>query len=61
MRWVKNPTSVAWVAAQVQFDPSLAQCVKGSGVATAVAQVTAAAHIQSLAQKPPHAMGAAIN
>ena len=40
--------------------PSLAQQVKGSGVATAAAKVAAAAGIQSLAQELPYAMGAAI-
>ena len=34
--------------------------VKGSGIATAVAQVTAAAQIQSLTQEFPYAVGTAI-
>ena len=36
-----------------RFDPQLAQWVKGSGVATAMAQVTAVALIRSLAREPP--------
>ena len=36
------------------------QWVKGSGVAVAMAQVTAVAQIQSMAQKLPYAMGVAI-
>ena len=36
------------------------QWVKGSGVAIAVAQVAAAAQIQSLAQELPYAAGVAI-
>ena len=37
--------------------PSPAQQVKGSGIAAAAVQVTAAAQIQSLAQELPHACG----
>ena len=40
--------------------PGPVQWVKGSGVAAAVVQVTAAAWIQSLAQELPYATGAAI-
>ena len=36
------------------------QWVKGSSIATAAAQVTAAAKIQSLAQELPYGMSAAI-
>ena len=52
---VKNQTVVAQVAEGGAGSlPGLAQWVKGSGVAAAMAQVAAAAWIQSLAQKPPH-------
>ena len=35
-QWVKNPTAVAWVTAEVSGSiPSLLQWVKGSGIATA--------------------------
>lgn len=40
---------------------SLVQWVKGPGVVTAVAQVTAEAQIPSLAWEHPYAMGAVIN
>ena len=40
--------------------PSPAQWVKGSSVATVVAQVTATAQIQSLAWELPYTVGAAI-
>ena len=40
--------------------PGSAQWVKGSHNATAVAQVAAAAQIQSLAQEPAYAVSAAI-
>ena len=40
--------------------PGVVQWVKGSGVATAVAQVVAVAWIQPLAQEFPYALGAAI-
>ena len=42
------------------MSPSSALWVKGSGVAAAVAQVTSAAQIQSLAGELPYAVGAAI-
>ena len=40
--------------------PTVVQWVKGSGIVTAMAQVTAAAQIQSLAQELPYALGAAL-
>ena len=40
--------------------PGPAQWVKGSGIAAAVPQAAAAAHIRSLAQELPHAVTAAI-
>ena len=40
--------------------PWPAQLLKGSGIATVVAEVAAVAWIQSLAQGLPHATGAAI-
>ena len=40
--------------------PRPAQWIKGSSFATAMAQVAAAAHIQSLAQELSHAVGMAI-
>ena len=40
--------------------PDLAHWVKGSGIATAVAQVSAVARIQPLAQELPNATGEAI-
>ena len=40
--------------------PGLSQWLKGSSIASAVAQVAAAAQIQSLAQKLPYAAGVAI-
>ena len=53
-QWVKNPTAASWVAVEA-WDQSPAQCggFKGSAVATAVAQVTAAAWIPSLVQELP--------
>ena len=40
--------------------PGLLQWLKGSGIATAVTQVAAAAQIQSLAQELPYAIGVTI-
>ena len=40
--------------------PGMAQWAKGSGVATAAAQVIAVARIQSLAQELPYAVVAAV-
>ena len=54
---VKNLTAVTQVMGSI---PSLLQWVKGSGIAAAVAWVTAAAQIQSLAWEIPYAAGAAI-
>ena len=54
VQWVKNLTAVAWATVEVQW-------IKGSGIATAVVQVAAAARIQSLAWELPHAASAAIN
>lgn len=59
VRWLENPTPMAWVSADVQFDPRPAQFIKGSSIAAAMAQVTTVAVIQSLAQEPLHAMGTA--
>ena len=53
-QWVKNPTAAAWVAAEVQVWFLALQWAKGSSVATAVAW------IQSLAQKFPYAVDAAM-
>ena len=50
--WIKNLTAAAWVTMEVW--------VKGSGVATAAAQITAGARIQFMAQERPYDMGAAI-
>ena len=58
-QWIKNPTAVAQVTAEVQVQ-SPAQRVKGSSIATAMMQVTAMAQIQSLAWKLPYATGVAI-
>ena len=58
---VKNLTKEAWVTAEDTGSiPSPSQWVKGSSIATAVAQVTAATQIQSPAQELPYAVGAAI-
>ena len=44
VQWVKDPSAGARVTAEMQVQiPGLAQWVKGSGVAKAVAQVAAAA------------------
>ena len=59
-QWVKTLTAAARVCAEVSSIPGLAQYVKGSGVATAVAQITAAAWIQSLAWELPYTAGVAI-
>ena len=60
-KWIKNPTSAARVAEEAWGSlPSSVKWVKRSGMATAVAWVPAVAGIQSLAQKLPYAMGAAI-
>ena len=48
-QWVKNPTTVAWVTAEVQVQ-SPARCI-----APAAAQVTAVAWIQALAWERPYA------
>ena len=53
-QWVKNPTTVAWVTAEVQVQ-SPARCI-----APAAAKVTAVAWNQSLAWEPPYAEGVAI-
>ena len=57
-QWVKNLTATAWVTADLT--PGLVQWVKGSSIATAELEVTAVAHFQSLAEKLPYTMGAAI-
>ena len=55
VQWVKNPTAVALVTAEVWVPaPRPAQWVKGSGVAAAVAQ------IQSLAWGLPYAKSVAV-
>ena len=61
-QWVKNPTacSSSGCCRGAGLIPGVAQWVKGFGVAAAVAQVTAGAQIQSLAQELPYTMGAAI-
>ena len=57
VQWVKNPTAVAWVTAEVWvFIPDLAQWIKRSSIVAAVAQVTAMALIQYLAQELPYAV-----
>ena len=54
-QWVKNPTAVTQVAAEVQVGFLVQRSgVKGSSV------VGAAAWIQSLAQELPYALGVAI-
>ena len=61
VQWVRNPAAATWVSAQAWVrSPRLVQWVKGIGIATAVAQVTAAAWIQSPTQELPYAVGAAI-
>ena len=60
-QWVKNLTTTAQIPEEVQIQsPTLAQWVKGSGTASAVASVTAVAQIQSLAQELPYAMDVTI-
>ena len=54
VQWVKNPTAVTSVVQGHGFSPSLAHCVKGFNIATAVAQ------IQSLAQEFIYATSVAI-
>ena len=56
MQWVKNPIAAAWGGCEgTGSRPSLVlQWIQGSGVATAVAQ------IESLAQEPAYATGAAV-
>ena len=50
-QWVKNPTAVAQVTAEVQVrSPARFNGLKDLAVAAAVAQVTAVAQIGSLAQ-----------
>lgn len=49
-----------WVAVEVRVRSSLAQWVIGPGVATAAAEMTAMAWIQSLAEELSCAMGVAI-
>ena len=60
LQWVKNPIATAWVASEAQIrSPAPRTVVKGSGIAIAVAQVTAAAQIQSLAQEYLYTVGVA--
>ena len=58
-QWVKNLTVVAHCCGGVGSIPSPMRWVKGSGIATAAAQVTAAARIQSQAREFLHATGIA--
>ena len=60
-QWVQKPSAAAPVAAETQVQ-SLAPCsgLKGSGIVTAVAWVTAAVQIQSLARELPCALGVAL-
>ena len=56
-QYTKNMTAGAQgIAGGVGLIQRPLQWVKGAGVATAVVEVTAEAHIQSLAQKLPYAM-----
>ena len=59
-QWVKNPTAVVRVTTEPRVHSLTCQCVKGSDVAAAVAQITAMAQVQSLALEIPYAVGAAI-
>ena len=61
-QWVKEPTdySVLGRCRGVGLIPSLAQWVKGSGIAAAGVQVAATAWVQSPAKEIPCAVGAAI-
>ena len=61
VQWVKNLTAAAQVAAEaLGLIPSPVQQVKGSSIATATEQVTAAARIHSLAWELPYTIDAAI-
>ena len=51
--WVENPTAGAQVTGDASSVPGLVQWVKGSGIATSVAQM------QSLAWELPYALGSA--
>ena len=54
---VKDPTAVAWVAAEVQVQsPAKHSGLKGSGIATNTVEVAAVVRIQSLAWEIPYAM-----
>ena len=56
-KWVKNLTAEAQVAGSI---PHPGQGVKGSRFAAAAAKVAAVAHIQTLSQALPYAVGVAI-
>ena len=61
VQWVKNPTAVAWVAAE----PWIQSLAWPSGLKDPASlqlqlQLAAKAQIQSLAQELPHASGVAI-
>ena len=61
MQWVKNPTAVARVAAEVQVWFLVQHSgLKDLSFATAEAQVAAAVQFQSLALKLPNAAGLAL-
>ena len=61
VQWIKNPTAVVWVTAEVQVR-SLAQCtwLKDPALPQLQHQVSTVAWIQSLAQEFPYAMNVAI-
>ena len=56
-QWVKNSTAVTQVTEEADSIFGMERWVKGAGIATTVAQVTAVAQIQSLAQEVPYATG----
>ena len=58
---VKNPTAAAQVSCGGEGSiPGPMQCIKVSGVTTAVMQVASVSQIQSLAQELPYAAGTAM-
>ena len=59
-QWIENMTAVACPLWRHGFNPSMMQWVKGSCIAIAVAQVTAAAQIHFLARELPYAVGVTI-
>ena len=60
VQWVKNSTTMALVNCRGMGSIPGPSAVKGSGIATAAAQVVAMAWIQSLAQEIPHTIGVTI-